>query len=94
MSVLKKNGVAIIDKAVGQFEVIVTKLTSGLALVEEKHEENTKEIQSLSAENIFLDKKIEQASTFKDNLMKMLGEKTSKKDATPKKDNSILKTEK
>ena len=70
----KKNGVAIIDKAVGQFQGIVAQLENGLALVEEKHADNKKQIESLLAENIFLAKKGEQASTFKNNLKAMIGE--------------------
>lgn len=80
----RKDGTVIIDRAIGQFEKIVTQLTSGLALVETKHKENTKKIDSLTAENIFLEKKKTQADTFRTNLRKMLGEEAPKKEAAPK----------
>ena len=81
MSVLKKDGPAIIDTMVGKFQGIVDGLDKGVNLCEDRKQQNEKVISSLSAENQFLDQKTDQAKTFRDNLKAMLEKKP---DAEPK----------
>ncbi len=86
MARTKKDGVAIIDTAIGKFQGIVDGLDKGVVLCEGKQDQNSKEIESLTVENGFLAGKTEQAKTFRDNLKTMLTQKPDP-ESKNKKDN-------
>lgn len=68
----KNNGPKIIDGAIQQFQGIIDSLDTGITACENKEATNTKTIETLTAENITLDDKKVQATTFRDNLSNML----------------------
>lgn len=77
----KKDGVVIINTMVGKFQGIIDGLEKGVALCEEKQENNDKTVESLTTENSLLSVKATQARTFRLNLKAML---TQKPDSEPK----------
>ena len=74
---IKKDGPAIIDQMVGKFQGIVDGLDKGVTLCTTKQDQNAKIIDSLTAENGFLERKTTEAKIFRDNLKDMLTKKPS-----------------
>jgi len=84
---MQKTGPQIIDTMVGKFQGIVDGLDKGVALCEDKKGKNEKVIDSLTAENNFLNTKTQEAKIFRDNLKVMLTKKPEKTQKENKKDN-------
>lgn len=68
----KVNGIAVIDGAIQQFKGIIDRLDTGITACENKEVANTETIKTLTAENVTLDDKKAQATTFRNNLSNML----------------------
>ncbi len=68
----KKDGIGVIDKAIGKFQGIVDDLNTGISLCETKVAKNDVSIKKLTDQNDELTTKSHQAEIFRDNLKNML----------------------
>ncbi|MHA1469009.1 MAG: hypothetical protein ACTSSP_00460 [Candidatus Asgardarchaeia archaeon] len=69
---MARNGVKIIDRAVGRFKGIVKDLDNGINACGKEQTKNTAKVDKLTAKNEVLQTKTKQAVIFRDNLNSML----------------------